>query len=101
MQDVPIPKSKLVDPSPKNRDPQRTPMQWSNEKYAGFSEHEPWLPLAKDYKSNNVTIQAKDPESMLSLYRQLIRIVTQHPELSYGSYEPMNVGNPDIFAFKR
>jgi alpha-glucosidase len=101
MQDVPIPKSKLVDPSPKNRDPQRTPMQWSNERFAGFSEHKPWLPLAEDYKSNNVTIQAKDPESMLSLYRQLIKIVKQYPELRYGSYEPMNVGNPDIFAFKR
>jgi alpha-glucosidase len=31
------------------RDPARTPMQWDASAFAGFSTHEPWLPLTPDY----------------------------------------------------
>ena len=29
----------------RSRDNTRTPMQWDNSKYAGFSDHEPWLKM--------------------------------------------------------
>jgi alpha-glucosidase len=101
IQDVPIPKSKLVDPSPKNRDSERTPMQWSDEAHAGFSDVEPWLPVAKNYKTNNASNQSQDPKSMLSLYRHLIELTKTHDELKNGTYETLDVKQPDIFAFKR
>ncbi|MGE0060329.1 MAG: alpha-amylase family glycosyl hydrolase, partial [Dehalococcoidia bacterium] len=36
------------------RDGERTPMQWSAAENAGFSRHQPWLPVAPDYKAVNV-----------------------------------------------
>lgn len=63
------------------RDRARTPMQWSSEEYAGFSNKKPWLPLSPDYKTNNVAQQEKDPQSILSLYRKLIDFRKTHKEL--------------------
>ena len=49
MRGVTIPPEQAVDPqgrrTGRNRDPTRTPMQWSNEPQAGFSSVEPWLPV--------------------------------------------------------
>lgn len=40
-----------------SRDPQRSPMQWSDERFAGFTyAKSPWLPIAKDYYSINVQV---------------------------------------------
>ncbi len=41
-----------------SRDPARTPMQWSNEANAGFCDEgvTPWLPVAKDYTTNNLKV---------------------------------------------
>ena len=53
-----IPASYIQDPGAKGgsgRDPERTPVQWSSAKNAGFSEAErTWLPVADDYKTVNV-----------------------------------------------
>ena len=50
MRDVPIPSTEIQDPQGKNmpgknlsRDPGRTPMQWDNSLYAGFTDGKPWL----------------------------------------------------------
>ena len=52
MRGVAIPPEQAVDPqgrrTGRNRDPTRTPMQWSNEPHAGFSTVEPWLPVGLD-----------------------------------------------------
>ena len=38
------------------RDNYRTPMQWSQEIYAGFSTQTPWLPVNLDYMMKNVEV---------------------------------------------
>lgn len=39
------------------RDPQRTPMQWNKERFAGFTDGtEPWLPVNRDYETKNVKV---------------------------------------------
>src|SRR6185369_17017347 len=55
MHDVAIPPERIQDPVERNvpgcglgRDPQRTPMQWSAARNAGFTQAEPWLPVAED-----------------------------------------------------
>lgn len=108
MTDVPIPQSKVKDPWEKNepgfglgRDPERTPMQWSAKKNAGFTTGEPWLPLARNYKSSNVEAQQKDAESMLTLHKQLIHLRSDSPALLEGVYQSINTGNPNIFGFIR
>ena len=40
-----------------SRDFQRTPMQWTGERNAGFSTHNStWLPVSPDYPENNVKV---------------------------------------------
>ncbi|MBD0334461.1 MAG: DUF3459 domain-containing protein [Cyanobacteria bacterium Co-bin13] len=93
LQDVPIPPDQVQDPYELNvpglglgRDPERTPMQWSAEKNAGFTTGQPWLPLAADYPTQNVAAQQQDPHSILSLHRRLIALRRQEPALREGAY---------------
>lgn len=108
MENVPIPPDKVHDPFEKNvpglglgRDPSRTPMQWSADKYAGFSTAEPWLPLMDDYATCNVRSESHEQESFLSYYRNLIRLRNNSPVLKYGGYEPVDTGNEHVFGYER
>ena len=69
MEDVPVPPERVVDPD--GRDPERSPMRWTGEPGAGFSDAEPWLPLGDT--DVNVEAQEADPRSMLALHRELHR----------------------------
>jgi alpha-glucosidase len=95
MKDVPIPAEKVQDPQGVNmgaalsRDPYRTPMQWDDSEYAGFSTVEPWLPVADDYRTNNVETARSDEGSIYHLYRRLIWYRKRTPALNMGSYQPM------------
>lgn len=97
MRDVPIPREEVQDPQGLNmpdknlsRDPARTPMQWSDEnQYAGFSKEKPWLRVDRGFKTRNVKAEEYDPDSMLSLYRKLIRLRNNEPSLRLGEYHPL------------
>jgi len=107
MRDVKIPPEKIQDPFEKNvpgrglgRDPQRTPMQWSAAKNAGFTEGEPWLPIAEDYAQVNVEAERDDPDSMLTLYTQLIKVRRGESALEVGQFEPMDADG-DLLTYVR
>ena len=96
MRDVPVPFDEVQDPQGLNmpdknlsRDPARTPMQWDNSEYAGFSNTKPWLRQASTYKRVNVEIQKDDPYSHLNLYRRLIELRQAEPALMFGDYRPV------------
>jgi len=58
-----------------NRDDGRTPMQWNNQKNAGFSTaDQTWLPLVPDYTIRNVATQNEAPWSLLNVYKQLFQL---------------------------
>jgi alpha-glucosidase len=78
----------------------RTPMQWSPGRYAGFSQVEPWLPLASDDRSITVERQRQDPHSMLNFVRALIDLRRRTPALSIGTYRSLEAP-PDVFSFER
>ena len=93
MVDTPIPPDLVQDPFERNvpgfglgRDPVRTPMPWSAAPNGGFTEGTPWLPLNADADRLNVSNQADDPRSMLSLYRALIRLRRESEALSIGDW---------------
>lgn len=97
MRDVAVPFDMIQDPQGLNmpgknlsRDPSRSPMQWSNDRNAGFSYNSPWLPVEKNYPRVNVQTQKYEPHSMLSLYRRLIRLRQSEPSLIYGRYKPVH-----------
>src|SRR5690606_25933639 len=106
MHDVEIPEDRIQDPQAKNlgsrlgRDPQRTPMQWDDSPGAGFSEADPWLPIADDFREINVAAQREDPGSLLSLYRKLIGLRSEEAALAVGDYEPVELGS-DLLAYVR
>jgi alpha-glucosidase len=112
MEDVPVPFDQLQDPAAfqqpdlyevYGRDPERTPMQWDASPNAGFSapEAEPWLPLAADYTTRNVAAQDGDPDSMLTFFRALTALRRAEPALNRGSYEEVDLGAPDVLAYRR
>jgi alpha-glucosidase len=107
MYDVPIPRSEMKDPQALNmpdknlgRDPARTPMHWNDENFAGFSKVKPWLPVGRNYKSCNAESLTKQPESMLALYKKLIKLRNSEPALTSGQYVPIHTDHQQ-FSFKR
>ena len=107
MENSVIDKDSMQDPqglrlgAEKSRDPGRNPMQWTGDRYAGFSVVDPWLPLSSNYPEKNVRVESKAPLSMLSLYRKLIHLRKQQPALQVGSYRAIQVKSPDCFVFER
>ncbi len=96
----------IQDPSGKQnamggRDPQRTPMQWSIGKHAGFTAHIPWLPVAKNADQYNVALEQRDTDSFLSLYKTLLRIRSQDDTLIKGDFRPLHRHHKEILAYER
>ena len=71
----------------KGRDGCRTPMQWDESTYAGFSTATPWLPVHPDFSNRNVKQQEKDKGSLLAFYRKLLHLRKEHPALQRGDFE--------------
>jgi len=85
----------------KGRDKSRTPMQWNDEEYAGFSKHKPWLPVNRDYLENNVEQQQKMPGSLLQFYHFIIKIRKEHVALRHGEWIPILRGRRRVIAYER
>ena len=107
MANTDVPPDKVQDPFEKNvpglglgRDPARTPMQWSGDLYAGFSTSEPWLPVADNFPVINVQAEDADPQSVLVLYRKLLKLRRTHAALVDGQYEPVSTSG-DLLAYIR
>ena len=106
MQDAVIPPELVQDPFEKRvpgigvgRDPARSPMQWDTSANAGFTRGAAWLPVS-DYRRINVAVEADDPRSMLVLYRRLIELRRQRPELIVGDWRPV-AADGDVLAYMR
>lgn len=104
---VAIPPERIQDPFEKNvpgigvgRDGARTPMQWDSSNFAGFSTVEPWLPLAPDWRAENVENLWQDQTSIFCLYRNLIALRREHDALSFGSYRPI-AASGDLLLYIR
>jgi alpha-glucosidase len=102
-----IPPDRVRDPFQRNlpgievgRDGSRTPMQWDDSRFAGFSEVEPWLPLADDFREYNTLKQRSDPSSIYHLYRRLIALRRSRTALRRGSYCPLHADG-DLLLFFR
>ncbi|QXE02116.1 alpha,alpha-phosphotrehalase [Terribacillus sp. DMT04] len=85
----------------RSRDNARTPMQWSAAKNAGFSEGEPWLSVASNYKKINAEKEVKDKDSIFYHYQKLIRLRKEYAIITHGDYEPLCMDNERIFSYER
>jgi alpha-amylase len=80
----------------------RTPMQWTPDpKTAGFTNGLPWKPVNPDTPTVNVETERNDENSLLNLYGNLIRLRTEFPALSHGSFQLLFGGHDAVLAFER
>ena len=84
-----------------NRDACRTPMQWTSEVGMSFTTAgtEPWLPFSD--AMTTVSSQADDPDSMLTLYRTLLKHRHEEPALAIGSITMLDTNNDHVLAYER
>ena len=109
MKNVHIPPEFVQDPAAKGdpksglgRDGERTPMQWNDEHMAGFTSAETaWLPVADDYRTENVASQSQDPNSMLILYMQLGQLRKNSGTLKHGSIRILAIDNLNVLGYVR
>ncbi len=101
-EDVKDPIGKLGWPKDKGRDGERTPMQWSNDRNAGFSAgNSTWLPVGPDFKTVDVAVEEKKPDSVLNYYKALIRLRKENPQLRDGDFIPVDENNTSVLSFLR
>lgn len=79
----------------------RVPMQWSGERYAGFSDVTPWETPDRDYPVFNVATETGDPNSILSHYRTLISLRNSYPALRTGELSLLFTFNQGLFGCLR
>lgn len=91
-----------------DRDGVRTPMQWSPDRNAGFSEANPqqlYLPVIIDpeyhYEAVNVEMQRKNTSSLFWFMKRMINMRKNYKAFSRGDMKFLNVDNPKILAFTR
>ncbi len=101
LEDVRDPVGKVYWPVDKGRDGERTPMQWTGGRNAGFSNAATtWLPVPPTATTRNVASESKDPNSVLSFYKQAIHLRRQSPALLEGDYTAIGE-DPNVFAYRR
>jgi alpha-glucosidase len=100
-EDVKDPKGKTGWPEDIGRDGERTPMQWTDSTNAGFSAHEPWLPVPPSYKTHNAATESKDPNSILEVYRKVLALRHTNTALLEGNYIALNEDDPNVLAYLR
>lgn len=84
-----------------SRDNSRTPMQWSSEKNAGFSEGTPWIKVNQNFPEINVEKQLKEKDSILQFHKDMIQLKKENLIFTYGSYDLLLADDKQIFAYKR
>lgn len=100
IEEVKDPIGKLGWPKFKGRDGERTPMQWSADKNAGFSQVEPWLPVSPSYVTYNVESERKDPDSILNFYKTLIKLRRENEALRLGRIKLVG-RDPHVLSYVR
>jgi maltose alpha-D-glucosyltransferase/alpha-amylase len=91
-----------------DRDGVRTPMQWSPDRNAGFSQtnrQRLYLPVITDpeyhYESTNVETQQRNPSSLLWWMKRLIALRKRYKAFGRGTMEFLHPENRKILAFIR
>ncbi len=91
-----------------DRDGVRTPMQWSPDKNAGFSQADPqklYLPVIIDHNYHYTTVNVenleRNPSSFLWWKRRVIAKRKKFKAFGRGSIRFVNTNNPKVLAFVR
>jgi maltose alpha-D-glucosyltransferase / alpha-amylase len=83
----------------------RTPMQWSTEPQAGFTEGDkPCSPVIDKgpygYEHVNAAKQRRDPNSMLNWTERIIRMRKEVPEVGWGDFKVIAARDPAVLVIR-
>ena len=83
----------------------RTPMQWSDEPQAGFTENDrPVIPVISEgpygFEHVNVAAQKRDPNSLMDWTERMIRMRKEVPEIGWGDFAILATGTPEVLAMR-
>jgi maltose alpha-D-glucosyltransferase/alpha-amylase len=91
-----------------DRDAVRTPMQWDDDRNAGFSDANPqqlYLPVVIDPEYHtqavNVAAQEANPNSLLWWMKRLVALRNRYSAFARGSFEVLRTDNRKVLAFLR
>lgn len=87
-----------------NRDNARTPVQWNDEKNAGFTTGIPWFMVNPNYTKINVAAQETDENSVLAFYKKMtaLRKTPEYKEtFVYGDVIPFEEERHNLMAYHR
>jgi alpha-glucosidase len=89
-------------PKDKGRDGERTPMQWTAGKNAGFTTSmTPWLPIPPSSVAVNVDTENGDADSILNWYKSLIQLRRSNEALVKGDMRMVDPANENILSYVR
>ena len=83
----------------------RTPMQWSTEPHAGFTEGDrPCSPVidkgAYGYEHVNAAKQRRDPRSMLNWTERIVRMRKEVPEIGWGNFKVIPLRDAAVLVMR-
>jgi maltose alpha-D-glucosyltransferase / alpha-amylase len=83
----------------------RTPMQWSTEPNGGFTKSQkPIVPVISEgpygFQHLNAAEQRRDLNSMLNWTERIIRMRKEVPEVGWGAFEVLDVGDNSILGLR-
>ncbi|WP_243728721.1 hypothetical protein [Mycoplasma capricolum] len=87
-----------------SRDHARTPYQWDDSKYAGFSNYQPWIDVNDNYKEINAKNELNNPNG---IYHYLKKLIKFREESDYSQliidaeFELLDPNNTKLFAYSR
>lgn len=85
----------------KSRDNGRTPMQWDDSEYAGFTSGTPWIGMSPDYRKINAKQAVADPDSIFYTYQKMIKLRKSHLILTWGDYRDLLPEHPELWCYHR
>ncbi len=84
-----------------SRDNARTPMQWDDTEYAGFSKVEPWIKVNPNKEYINVKQSLESNDSIFHYYQDLINIKKNHPVIKDGEVIELFKNDNKVYAYER
>lgn len=87
-----------------SREHARTPMQWSDRAFGGFSDREPWFAVNPNYREINLAAQKDREDSLYSFFRRMTAL-RRREDLQelwiYGETRPLWEDREEIVAYER
>ncbi len=84
-----------------SRDNSRTPVQWDDSIYAGFSTVKPWIKVNDNHTWLNVENDKKDPNGVLAFFKEAIKYRKGNEIIKNGTFKDLLPKHKKLFIYER